>query len=120
MVTGATQSRAYDGTALTDSSVTLSGDGFLAGEGYEILPTATSTITNVGSVNNIVAAGTLNAATDPHDYSISTIPGTLTVTARELTVQADDQQIAYPADRPANATLTYTLVDGSLASETPA
>ncbi|PKM38579.1 MAG: hypothetical protein CVV04_14460, partial [Firmicutes bacterium HGW-Firmicutes-9] len=32
VVTGATQSRAYDGTALSDSSVTLSGDGFLAGE----------------------------------------------------------------------------------------
>ena len=35
-------------------------------------------------------------------------------------MQADDEQIAYPANRPANADLTYTLVSGNVAGETPA
>ncbi len=119
-LTAATQTRVYNGNALTNATVTITGDGFLAGEGYETLPTATGTITDVGSVTNPVAAGTLNAATDPDDYAINPIAGSLSVTARELIVQADNQQIAYPADRPANATLTYTLESGSIAGETPA
>jgi uncharacterized repeat protein (TIGR02543 family) len=119
-LTAGTQSRDYNGNALTDATVTQTGDGFLGSEGFAVAPTTSGTITNVGSINNLVVAGTLNAATDPNDYTITPVSGTLTVTARELTVRADDQQIAYPADRPANASLTYKLVSGSVSGETPA
>ena len=100
--------------------MTITGDGFLGGEGYDILPTATGAITNVGSVPNPIAAGTLNSSTDPADYTITPVAGTLSVTAKTLTVQADDQTITYPNDRPANAALTYTLVGGAVLGETPA
>ncbi|MDP3410826.1 hypothetical protein, partial [Bosea sp. (in: a-proteobacteria)] len=119
-LTGASETRDYNGNPLTNAGVAIAGDGFLSGEGYETLPTATGTITDVGSVTNPVSAGTLNAATDPADYAITPVAGTLNVTAKTLTVQADDQQIDYPADRPANAALTYTLVGGAVLGETPA
>jgi hypothetical protein len=119
-LTAGTASRAYNGEALIDATVTQSGDSFIGSEGFAVAPTTTGSIVNVGSINNLVVAGTLNAATDPNDYTITPVSGTLTVTPRTLTVQADNQQIAYPANRPANADLTYTLVSGSLSGETPA
>ena len=119
-VTGATQSKTYDGTALENADVTLGGDGFLTGEGYETLPVATGTVTDAGFVTNPVSGGTLNADTQAHDYAITTIAGTLTVYPAALTVQANNQQISYPADRPATSALSYTLVGGNVADETPA
>ena len=119
-LTAATESRDYNGNALTNANVTVSGDPFLSGQGYATLPTASGTITDVGSVKNNVVAGTLNANTVASDYTFTSVQGDLTVTARVLTVQADDKQIAYPANRPANADLTYSVVSGSLSGETPA
>ena len=119
-LTAASDTRAYNGSALTNATVTATGDSFLGGEGFETQPTASGTITDVGSVTNAVVAGTLNAATVTSDYSFTSVPGALTVTKAALTVQADDQQIAYPANRPATGTLTYTLVSGAISGETPA
>ena len=74
--------------------MTVGGDKFLDGEGYETMPTANGTITNVGSVNNTVAGGTLNSSTTASDYTFTPISGTLAITAATLTVQANG-----PADR---------------------
>ncbi|MEN6637221.1 MAG: InlB B-repeat-containing protein, partial [Clostridiaceae bacterium] len=119
-LTAATESRAYNGSALTNATVTPTGDSFLSGEGFATQPTANGTITDVGTVKNNVVAGTLNASTQPHDYTFTPVAGDLTITARALTVQAEDKQIAYPANRPATSELTYSIVSGTVSGETPA
>ncbi len=121
ILTGATDSQVYDGTALTNSDVTIGGNGFLnAAEGYATMPTATGTITVVGTASNPVSGGALNDDTQASDYTITKVPGTLEVTKATLTVKADDKQITYPNNRPAESTLTYTYVSGLVGSETPA
>ena len=77
-LTSASDSKPYDGTPLTNSNVTVSGDGFVEGEGasYDV----TGTITNVGSVDNEFTY-TLNEDTKADNYEIETEPGKLTITA---------------------------------------
>ena len=120
ILTGASETREYNGTALTNAAVIPTGDGFLTGEGYVDEPVATGTVTNAGQANNPVLTGELNTSTQAADYAVTKLPGTLRVTAKELTVQADEQQIAYPAAKPAVSALTHTYVSGVVGSETPA
>jgi len=76
-LTSATDSKVYDKTALTNDTVTVTGDGFVEGEGaaYDV----TGTITDVGSVDNEFTY-TLNANTKASNYKIDTVFGTLSVT----------------------------------------
>ena len=76
-LTSATDSKVYDKTALTNDTVTVTGDGFVEGEGatYDV----TGTITDVGSVDNEFTY-TLNANTKEANYNIDTVFGTLSVT----------------------------------------
>ena len=76
-MTSATDSKVYDGTALTNATVTVTGDGFVEGEGatYDV----TGTITDVGNVDNEFTY-TLNANTKASNYNIDTVFGTLSVT----------------------------------------
>ena len=76
-LTSATDSKVYDGTPLTNNTVTPSGDGFAAGEGatYNV----TGTITNVGQTSNAFTY-TLNSNTKVGNYEITKVEGTLTVT----------------------------------------
>ena len=75
-LTSATDSKVYDGTALTNSNVDVSGDGFVEGEGasYDV----TGSITNAGSVDNVFSY-TLNEGTKAGNYNIKSETGTLTV-----------------------------------------
>ncbi len=77
-LTSATDSKVYDGTPLTNNKVTVTGDGFVDGEGatYNV----TGTITNVGSVDNEFTYA-LNEGTNAGNYNIETETGTLTITA---------------------------------------
>ena len=119
-LTAATRTMQYDGQPLENSTVTLSGDGFVDGEGFATWPTATGSITNVGNTANVVGDGTLNTSTEAADYDFTPVDGTLTVTPAVLTVQADTLNLTYPESRPAAGTLTYTTVGGNAAGETPA
>ncbi len=76
-MTSATDSKVYDKTALTNDTVTVTGDGFVEGEGaaYDV----TGTITDVGSVDNEFTY-TLNENTKASNYKIDTVFGTLSVT----------------------------------------
>ena len=76
-LTSATDSKVYDKTALTNDTVTVTGDGFVEGEGatYDV----TGTITDVGNVDNEFTY-TLNANTKEANYNIDTVFGTLSVT----------------------------------------
>lgn len=71
-----TASKVYDGTPLTKPEVTVTGDGFVEGEGatYDV----TGTITNVGETENKFTY-TLNEGTKAGNYDITTKLGKLTI-----------------------------------------
>ena len=77
-LTSATVSKVYDGSALTNTSITVSGDGFVEGEGasYEV----TGTQTKVGNSANAFEYK-LNENTLASNYNITKVVGTLTITA---------------------------------------
>ena len=77
-LTSATVSKVYDGSALTNTSITVSGDGFVEGEGasYEI----TGSQTVVGNSANSFEYK-LNENTLASNYNITKVVGTLTITA---------------------------------------
>ncbi|MDO4471801.1 MAG: Ig-like domain-containing protein [Bacillota bacterium] len=78
-LTSATESKVFDGTALTNSNVTVTGDGFVTGEGATYDVTGTQTETG-GEQNNNVFTYTLNEGTNEDNYVIKQVFGTLTVT----------------------------------------
>ena len=77
-LTSATVSKVYDGSALTNTSISVSGDGFVEGEGasYEV----TGTQTEVGNSANAFEYK-LNENTLASNYNITKVVGTLTITA---------------------------------------
>ncbi len=75
-MTSASDSKAYDGKALTNGTVTVSGDGFVEGEGAEY--DVTGAQITAGSSKNTFTY-TLKAGTKADNYNISTEEGTLTV-----------------------------------------
>lgn len=86
-LTSATDQKTYNGLALTNDSVAVSGDGFADGEGasYEV----TGSQTNVGNSENTFTY-TLNDGTKAENYEIDTVEGTLTVDPREITITANE------------------------------
>lgn len=76
-LTSASATKEYDGTALTNNTVTA--EGFVNGEGATY--TVTGTQTEVGSSDNTFTY-TLNSDTKPGNYNIATQYGTLTVTKK--------------------------------------
>ena len=75
-LTSADDSKVYDSTPLTNDTVTMTGDGWAAGEGATYDVTGSQTL--VGSSKNTFDY-TLNAGTDEINYAISLVLGTLTV-----------------------------------------
>ena len=95
-LTSASDSKTYDGTPLTNGNVTVSGDGFVEGEGasYDV----TGTITNAGSVANAFTY-TLNENTKAANYNITTAEGALTVNqADEATVHVTGKSGSFTYD----------------------
>ena len=82
-LTSATVSKVYDGSALTNTAITVSGDGFVEGEGasYEV----TGTQTEVGNSANAFEYK-LNEKTLASNYDITKVVGTLTITAASAPV----------------------------------
>ena len=82
-LTSATVSKTYDGQALMNTSIKVSGDGFVEGEGasYEV----TGTQTSVGNSANAFEYK-LNEKTLASNYDITKVVGTLTITAASAPV----------------------------------
>ena len=100
-LTSVTASKAYDGTALTNAEITVSGDGFADGEGAEYNVTGTQTLPG-NSVNGFTY--TLKTGTNADNYTITKSEGTLTVTGRtdegadkkyEINVEANSYEVTY-------------------------
>ena len=86
-LTSGSDSKVYDGTALTNATMTVGGDGFADGEGA--VATYTGSQTAVGSSANTFTY-TLNEGTKAGNYTITTANGTLTVTKASVGPGGDE------------------------------
>lgn len=91
-LTSATAEKVYDGTPLTDGTVTVSELGFVQGEGADYSVTG-SQLHKGFSANAFTY--TLHENTLEENYLIKTVSGTLTVTARPLTITAGSASKQY-------------------------
>jgi uncharacterized repeat protein (TIGR02543 family) len=95
-LTSATASKTYDGTALKNSDVTVSGDGFVTGEGATYSVTGSQKV--AGSSANAFTY-TFNTGTKESNYNITKTEGTLTVTSRDakyqISPQANSDELKY-------------------------
>ena len=82
-LTSADDSWTYDGQAHSNTTVTVGGDGFAAGEGLETT-SGWATITDVGTNDNTFAY-TLLPNTHEGNYDISVTPGRISVVAAPVT-----------------------------------
>ena len=112
-LTSATDEKTYDGTALTNDTVTVSGDGFVSGEGATYDVTGTQTL--VGSSENTFTYK-LNDGTLAENYVIETVNGKLTVTVddtKPLAVESKSQSWMYDGE-----THTYKMYVVTYGTET--
>ena len=112
-ITSGSDSKEYDGTPLTNFTVTVTGDGFAEGEGATY--TFTGSQTNNGSSKNTFDY-TLNDNTNAENYKITKEYGDLTVTAvsTQIVITADSASKVYDGQPLTNGNYTYTgkLADG--------
>ena len=118
ILTSATDEKVYDGTPLTNHNVTVSGDGFAAGEGadYEV----TGTQTDSGSSDNTFTYK-LNENTKASNYSIELAPGELTVTpvTDKVTVTITEHSASLKYNGAEQSVTGYdTAIDNTLYKET--
>ena len=111
--TSASDSKTYDGTELTKGEYTDTTDkndynGLL--DGAEVELEYTGTITDVGDEKNEfrVVKITWNGEDVTGNYAPTLIPGTLTVSQREIIVKVDNQQKTYDATALEGSTVTIT------------
>ena len=117
-LTSASDSKKYDGNALTNDTVTVSGDGFADGEGATYDVTGSQTV--VGSSANTFTY-TLNKGTKADNYTITKAEGTLTVTAAEtevvVTITGKTDTVKYDGGK--HSVEGYTVsINNSLYKET--
>ena len=93
-LTSASDSKVYDGTALTKPEVTVTGDGFVTGEATNIK--ATGSVTNVsdGEVTNTITYNE-GANFKADNYEITTTEGKLTITKRSVTLTSETANKVY-------------------------
>ena len=117
-LTSATDSKAYDGTALTNDNVTVSGDGWATGEGatYNVTGSQTLPESSANAFNYVLGSGT-----KADNYEITKVEGTLTITNRndtepdkkyEITVKANSDTVTYDGNAHTVSgfeTLEYTV-----------
>ena len=79
----ATDSKVYDGNALTNDKVAVGGDGFVAGEVTEIKATGSVTNVSEGEVTNAITF-TKGEKFNEDNYAIEKKEGKLSITPREV------------------------------------
>ena len=114
-LTSATAQKEYDGTPLTNNTVTVSGDGWADGEGATYNVTGSQLVKD-SSANTFTY--TLNEGTKADNYNITKTEGTLTIIDREskyeITVVAKSDTQTYNGQTQTLSgfeTLTFTLVE---------
>ncbi|MGI6122335.1 MAG: InlB B-repeat-containing protein, partial [Saccharofermentanales bacterium] len=107
-LTSATDSKVYDGNPLTNGEVTVSGDGFAAGEGASYNVTGSQTV--VGTSDNTFTYK-LNSGTLAANYDIEKVLGELEVTALtdKVTVTITENSGDYTYDGAVKTVTGYTV-----------
>ena len=112
-LTSASDSKVYDGTALTKPEVTVTGDGFVTGEVTDIK--ATGTITDVGTVTNTITFAKGEKFKDSN-YAITKTEGTLEVTPITdkvtVTITGNTKTVRYNGKEQSVTGFTYTAPEG--------
>ena len=93
-VTAVSSTKAYDGTPLTCADYALGAEGFVGHEGFESVFVEGSQ-TLVGASPNAIVGYEFNALTDPGNYAVSTVDGTLEVTHRAVTFKGETATLPY-------------------------
>lgn len=103
-ITADSDTKVYDGTALTKNSYTS--EGLMEGDVIESV-TITGSQTEAGSSNNVPSAAVIKKGDEVvnANYNITYANGTLTINPKPLTITADAKSKAYGEADPA---LTYT------------
>ena len=116
LMTSADGEKVYDGTPLTNSTVTVTGDGFADGEGaaYNV----TGSQLDEGSSDNSFTYE-LNEGTLAANYIIETAEGKLTVKPilTEITITAESDEKMYDGSVLTNGNFTFTdgiLIEGDM------
>ncbi|QVK18994.1 hypothetical protein KHQ81_04600 [Mycoplasmatota bacterium] len=104
--------KVYDGTALTNGNYTITSGTLVAGDAINV--TANTDITNVGTVNNVLTLEILDSGLIDvtSNYNITFDNGTLEVTARPISVQTNSDTKVY--DGTALFDENYTITSGTL------
>ena len=113
--TSATDSKQYDGTALTNGNVEITGDGFAEGEGVTF--NVTGSITDAGSTKNTFTY-VMHEGTNAGNYNVTVVEGTLTVTAAPV-VPRQPETPQNPPARPSRPNVPARIVTHP-ATTTPA
>lgn len=107
VMTSADDEKVYDGTPLTNDEITVTGDGFIDGEGvtYDV----TGSQLDVGSSDNSFTYE-LNEGTLAENYIIETVEGKLTVTSPEqhIVITANSAEKTYDGTPLTDDGFTYT------------
>ena len=116
LMTSADGEKVYDGTPLTNSTVTVTGDGFAKGEGATC--TVTGSQLDVGHSPNSFTYE-LNEGTLAANYIIETKDGELTIKPilTEITITAESDEKLYDGSELTNSKFTFTpgiLIDGDV------
>ena len=110
-ITADSAEKTYDGTALTKGTYTISEGSLFEGDEIESV-TIVGTQTDVGTCDNVPSNAVIKdaAGTDVRNsYDIEYVKGTLKVTAKTVTVKADDQTKVYDNDETTDPSLTATV-----------
>jgi len=116
LMTSADGEKVYDGTPLTNSTVTVTGDGFAENEGATC--TVTGSQLDVGHSPNSFTYE-LNEGTLAANYIIETKDGELTIKPilTEITITAESDEKLYDGSELTNSKFTFTpgiLIDGDV------
>ena len=119
-LTSETASKEYDGTPLTKPDVTVTGDGFVAGEVTDVKATGSVTFVHEGKVTNTITF-TTGEKFNADNYTITKNEGKLSITKREgegktITVIAANGEKVYDGTPLTNNGFTHVgaLVEGDV------
>ena len=113
-LTSADDTKEYDGSALTNHNVAVSGDGFVTGEGATYNVTGSQTEVG-GETGNNKFTYTMNEGTTATDYNVTPVYGTLTVTAstKPLKIVSGDNTWKYDGEEHSEPVYTITYGEGA-------
>ena len=121
-VAAVSSTKTYDGTPLTCADYALGAEDFVGHEGFESVFVEGSQ-TLVGASVNAIVGYEFNALTDPGNYAVSTVDGTLTVTPASMgdfiQLTTTDVEKAYDGTPLAAGEAWIGLADGVDASQLP-